>query len=286
MAVLSGNKKPRVIATIERLIWGTVFAVARGEAHLEEAVRNLAESLPWLEVEAEIQNKWICHWFNGVPEERAPVALEPTGTNEAASERKCGTASSAEDDEGDAIIGRNHDLTVTFSQVHLEEVLGNVSESGQKSLHSPSLPHNQLTPQPVFVSESFHGPITRDPLFLPDSDEECDDEECDEQTPTKMHQIRQSLFSEELPCMTQTVKDNHHNEQTILIVTWVSVGIPSVDLVWNYKIYLQSAFLNPLRRIVKHAMKIIPPSGFTMSKINFTKKRVSGRSSSLCGADP
>lgn len=244
MAVLSGNKKPRIIATIEKLIWGTVFAVARGEAHLEEAVRSLAESLPWLEVEAETQNKWIRHWFDGVQEERAPVALEPPGTNEAVPEGKCGTANSA-GDNGDGIIGTQHDLTVTFSKVDPKEIYGNVSESGQKSLDPPSLPHNQCTPEPV-VSETFHSPIAREPLFLPDSDEECKEE-----TLTEMHQIRQPLFSEELPCMTYVVADNHHTKHTIRIVTWVSVGIPSDNLVRKYKFYLQSAFLSPLGRIIK-----------------------------------
>jgi hypothetical protein len=245
MAVLSGNKKPRVIATIEKLIWGTVFAVARGEAHLEEAVRSLAESLPWLEVEAETQNKWIRHWFDGVQEERAPVALEPTGTNETVPEGKCGTANSAGND-GDGIIGTHHDLTVTFSKVDLKEIFGNVSESGQKSLDPASLPYNRCTPEPVVDSEIFHSPIAREPLFLPDSDEECKEE-----TRTEMHQIQQPLFSEELPCMTRTVADNHHTKHTIRIVTWVSVGIPSDNLVWKYKFYLQSAFLSPLRRIIE-----------------------------------
>jgi hypothetical protein len=95
----------------------------------------------------------------------------------------------------------------------------------------------------------FHSPIAREPLFLPDSDEECKEE-----THTEMHQIQQPLFSEELPCMTCTVADNHHTKHTICIVTWVSVGIPSDNLVWKYKFYLQSAFLSPLRRIIEQTM--------------------------------
>ena len=150
MAVLSGNQKPRVIATVEKLIWATIFAVARGEVHFEEAVRNLAESLPWLEVEAATQNEWIRHWFDGVQEERV---LQPTGATEGVSEGAYWTANSAEN--GDGI---HHDLTVTLSQVHLKEDLGNVSEAGQKSLDPPSVPHNQVTPQPVVVSEDSHSP--------------------------------------------------------------------------------------------------------------------------------
>ena len=212
--MLLGNKKPRVIATIEKLIWGTVFTVARGEAHLEEAVRSLAESVPWLEVEAETQNKWIRHWFDGVQEERAPIAVEPTGTNETVPEGKCRTANSAGND-GDGIIGTHHDLTVTFSKVDLKEIFGYISESGRTSPDLLSLPHNQCTPEPVIVSEIFDSPIAREPLFLPDSDEECKEE-----TRTEMHQIRQPLFLEELPCMTHAVANNHHTKHTIRIVTW------------------------------------------------------------------
>jgi hypothetical protein len=248
-AVLSGNQKPRVIATVEKLIWATIFAVARGEVHFEEAVRNLAESLPWLEVEAETQNEWIRHWFDGVQEERV---LQPTGAIEGVSEGAYRTANSAED--GGAIIGIHHDLTVTLSQVHLKEDLGNVSEAGQKSLDPPSVPHNQVTSQPFVqpfvVSEDCHSPAAREKLFLPDSDEERDEE-----TPIELHHIRQPLFSEELPCMMHAVADNHHNQHTIRVVTWVSVCIPLNNLVWKYKFYLQSAFSRPLKRIIKQTTR-------------------------------
>jgi len=54
-ATLAGSKKPRIIITIEKLIWNTIFAVAQGNVDLLKAMEHLAESFPWLELETENQ---------------------------------------------------------------------------------------------------------------------------------------------------------------------------------------------------------------------------------------
>ena len=63
---LAGSEKPRIIITIEKLIWNTIFAVAQGNVDLLMAMENLAESFPWLELETENQINWVRHWFDGI----------------------------------------------------------------------------------------------------------------------------------------------------------------------------------------------------------------------------
>jgi hypothetical protein len=297
MAAKAGNERPHVIATVERAIWGMVFSVARGERDLEEAAQNLAESLPWLEVEAVTQNDWISHWFDGLEEE--PVSVSEFGvggmSKTISTEERSVVGEVVEghnigidcdsttivsqpniadgDDRGD--MGMDCDSAATISQPHPRDLrVGDVSQAESRIsskevaqlLHSP-----QFAPPSVFGLEK---PMEREPLFLPDSDDELDakyddhggseascdalsgdrsddkynDHEDDVDGPL-VHQIRQALFRDGLHKPTYRLKDNHAHFHTIEVVYWVSeVVLDYLTMVSTS--HVQSVFLEPLKHIL------------------------------------
>ena len=250
MASRMGSKRPRVIATVERAIWNVVFAVARGERDLEEAVQNLAESLPWLEVEAETQNDWISRWFDGKKEDSVSALELGVGeTSKAILEEGHGASEVVEEDsvrmdcdstasvsqlndaEDDGHSDMDCDLVSTVPQPHPSfssvEAL-DISQAESQSLDASSQGVTQLPSSPQLATPSafrLERPTGREPLFLPDSDDEWDYNEPSTETPTAHgHQVQQALFSDTLNKTTYIIRDNQHNIHTIEVVDWVSVG--------------------------------------------------------------
>lgn len=296
MAAKAGNKRPHVIATVERAIWEMVFSVARGERALEEAAQNLAEALPWLEIEAVSQNDWISHWFDGVEKKPASVSELVVGgmcttispeESEAAEGNSSGMdcdsttivsqPNIAEGDDG-GDVGMDCDLVATISQPHpMSLPLGDVSQAESQYLGILSKEGTELLHAPHFAPPTVFGlekPMEREPLFLPDSDDErdgrCDDhggfedscdvpsddrgddnysdheDECD--TPL-VHKIRQALFEDALPKSTYSVVDGNMKHHTVEVVYWVSeVVLDYLTMVSTS--HLQSEFLEPLKDII------------------------------------
>ena len=201
----------------------------------------MAESLPWLEVEAETQNEWISRWFDGKEGDSAPalelmvgemskaILEEGHGASEVADKDSvrmdCDSTASVSqlnDAEGGGHSDMDCDLVSTVPQPHPSfssvEALDTSQAESQGLDASP-----QLTTPLAFRLER---PTGREPLFLPDSDDEWDHNEPSTEIPTAHgHQVQQVLFSDTLNKTTYIIRDNQHNIHTIEVVDWVSVGV-------------------------------------------------------------
>ena len=71
-----------MIEKVERLIWDAVFALATGRLDPEKVAEHIADSIPWLEVQALTQNSSVRDWFKVVDELALGTdfgALQPSG---------------------------------------------------------------------------------------------------------------------------------------------------------------------------------------------------------------
>lgn len=211
---MTGNKKPAIIDTVEKLIWNTIFVVARGKIDLLQGVENLAESFPWLEVEAESQNEWVRYWFDGPPDPEAAASMAMSLPGEHFSLLPLETNHSTEISAGDLEGGVN----ATDAHVNVGSSLDNAMDI------DPSQPEATLRTPPVSPS-SLRTPLghgtpeivpLRQPLFLPDPDSYSDEERL------PIHLVRQALFSGDFPSMEFDVFDNLLERHLIRITFWVS----------------------------------------------------------------
>lgn len=237
VATLAGNKKPRIIATVEKLIWNTVFAVARGNVDLLKAVEILAESFPWLEVEAENQNDWVRHWFDGTGSARSESAtggslsghclsVPPPGVG--AFTERLGSEAGGEDIAIDHDVERSVDIDnglgdkmdIGFSSATSSTVDGlRVSPpvSGTEIQPPTASPQTKSPASPLFTPHGTPGNVSpSQPLFLPDDDD-------DDDTPSLSHLVQQPLFLSDLPSKDYWVSDNHSKRHLIRATVWVSL---------------------------------------------------------------
>jgi hypothetical protein len=63
LAAKLGPKKPPLILTVENLIWDAVFKLSEGRVLVHDVLKDLANSLPWNEINGEL-NPGTETWFN------------------------------------------------------------------------------------------------------------------------------------------------------------------------------------------------------------------------------
>ena len=78
-----------MIEKVERLIWDAVFALATGQLNPEKVAEHIADSIPWLEVQALTQNSLVHDWFKG--EQPMAVLSEHVQTPQVVDELALGT---------------------------------------------------------------------------------------------------------------------------------------------------------------------------------------------------
>lgn len=278
-----------MIEKVERLIWDAVFALATGRLDPEKVAEHIADSIPWLEVQALTQHSSACDWFKGEPQPKLmAVPSEHVQTPQVADElasMSLGTDFGAPHPGGELVMlkeggenveGENvdeaeeskklGDETVDVGQTahaHYPEPETSPSVAMNTELRFPFAPmdisprntarHVAVPdPDPIYVPDRCHNqesgilpslgreiplptipPNLKDPLFLPDSD---DDEimfevqrpsitETDEQS--NGHTIHRALFDGQLSFSEDgyTLIDNHGRSHQIWTVQRVSTFI-------------------------------------------------------------
>ena len=220
MATLAGNK-PRIIITVEKLIWNTIFAVARGNIDLLKALENLADSFPWLEVEAESQNDWVRYWFDGITDCEVATAgvsgqihsetgstTEISATAEDRGAEEGDTANDVESLDG-VDDDLHHEMDVDLTDTIPPATDGLRGSSLVIEANQGSHDHDQVSP--LFTPECTPAVSPGQPLFLPDSDDE-----------NLIHLVRRAAFSEDLISTDYHAYDNHYERHIIRTVIWVS----------------------------------------------------------------
>lgn len=221
VATLAGSNKPHIIITIEKLIWNTIFAVARGDVDLPRAVENLAESFPWVEVETENQIDWVRHWFDGFTDyEAAAMGVSETRRSISPQEDGGPTGISARDAE---VEGQNNADDGLYHEMDIDLVDAisspTIDSSVIKPNHQPTIAqrsHDHTSA--LFTPEYSPEALPRQSLFLFDS-------EISEEEKNPIHLVRQAPFSECLISKDHCVYDNHHERHIITSVIWVSEGV-------------------------------------------------------------
>jgi len=247
VATLASNKKPRIIITIEKLIWDTIFAVARGNVDLLKAIENLAESFPWMEVEAENQIDWVRHWFDSVtdyevaamgvsgqsrsdifqPEDRSSNEismkdLEMEGENH--TDHIDDLKKLTNDDDGlhhemdidfmDATSSPTEGPRVTIPRFYDQTSPLFTPERTPPSPKRTTPPSPERTP-PLFTPERTPDVLSRQPLFLPEDGDQA----------KSIHVIQRAPFLNDLISKEYCVYDNHYERHMVTTIFWVSGGL-------------------------------------------------------------
>lgn len=289
MATRLGNEKPQVIEKVERLIWDAVFALATGRLDPEKVAEHIADSIPWLEVQALTQNSLARDWFKEEPQPKVmAVPSEHVQTPQVVDElasMSLGTDFGAPQSGGELLMLKEGGENVEGEKVDED---GESKRPGDETVDigqtayahhpepetSPSAamnteplflfapidisPRNTARhvavpdPHPTYVPDRRHNqesgilpslaseiplstipPNLKDPLFLPDSDN--DESMLEVQRPTitepdeqsNGHTIHRALFDGQLSCSEDgyTLFDNHGKSHQIGTVQRVSTFI-------------------------------------------------------------
>jgi hypothetical protein len=276
-----------VIEKVERLIWDAVFALATGRLDPEKVAEHIADSIPWLEVQALTQHSLARDWFKGEPQPKVMalpsehVRVQTPQVEDELASISLGTDFGVPQPGGEVLMlkegGENVDEDEESKRLGIEAM-----DVGQLTVHahhlepdtSPSVamnteplfpsapmdisPRNRARhvalpdPHPIYVPDRCHNqesgilpslgseiplptipPNLKDPLFLPDPD---DDEimfevqrpsitETDEQS--NGHTIHRALFDRRLSFSEDgyTLIDNHGKSHQIWTVQRVSTFI-------------------------------------------------------------
>lgn len=219
-AATSAGNKPPIIITVEKLIWNAIFAVARGNIDLLKAIKTLAESFPWLEVETETQNDWVRHWFNGIPNWKAS-ATDVSGQTRSEAGIPDPTEISAftkdlemESQDTTIDVERSDDDLHREMDIDLTDAMSSPTDGwrGSPPVIEPNHQGSHGQPSPLFTPECTPEVFSSLPLFLPDSEEDKN----------PIHLVRHATFAKDLISKDYHVYDNHYERHIITTVVWVS----------------------------------------------------------------